>query len=87
MHWTVGPGVKALTASRHFAQVLGLESQPEAPHTQGSHHGLTRITRLAYAEHPSYVPILRRSFVLWKQLEQETGRVRVCWMRGGVLSV
>ncbi|KAK2078181.1 hypothetical protein QBZ16_004049 [Prototheca wickerhamii] len=56
------------------AKVLGLESQPEAPHTQGSHHGLTRITRLAYAEHPSYVPILRRSFVLWKQLEQETGR-------------
>ena len=82
MNWMVGRGAETLTVARRFAQVLGLESQPEAPHTQGSHHGLTRITRLAYAEHPSYVPILRRSFVLWKQLEQETGRVRIYF--GGV---
>jgi sarcosine oxidase len=35
----------------------------------GSSHGLTRIIRLAYYEHPSYVPLLRRAYELWRQLE------------------
>lgn len=56
-------------------QVLGLEAQPQAPHNAGSHHGLTRIIRLAYAEHPCYVPLLKRAFELWRQLEVESGQV------------
>ncbi|MFM8593479.1 MAG: N-methyl-L-tryptophan oxidase, partial [Chloroflexota bacterium] len=39
----------------------------------GSHHGFTRIIRLAYYEDPSYVPLLRRAFTLWNTLEQEYG--------------
>jgi sarcosine oxidase len=35
----------------------------------GSSHGLTRIIRLAYYEHPAYVPLLRRAYELWRQLE------------------
>lgn len=42
-------------------------------HDRGSSHGLTRIIRLAYFEHPSYVPLLRRAFTLWRELEEEAG--------------
>ena len=43
-------------------------------HDRGSSHGDTRIIRLAYLEHPSYVPLLRRAFELWDELEQLTGQ-------------
>jgi sarcosine oxidase len=39
----------------------------------GSSHGLSRIIRLTYFEHPSYVPLLRRAYELWRELEQLTG--------------
>ncbi len=39
----------------------------------GSSHGLTRIIRLAYHEDPSYVPLLRRAYALWRELEQASG--------------
>jgi sarcosine oxidase len=32
-------------------------------------HGETRIIRLGYFEHPSYVPLLRRTYALWRELE------------------
>ncbi len=53
--------------------VLGIE-QFSIPHEMGSSHGLTRIIRLAYYEDPSYVPLLRRSFQLWHELERESGQ-------------
>ena len=40
----------------------------------GSSHGHTRIIRTAYAEHPCYVPLVRRAFAKWYELEQLTGR-------------
>src|SRR5207248_645069 len=43
------------------------------PNEMGSSHGLSRIIRLAYFEDPSYVPLLRRSYELWRQLEGEYG--------------
>ena len=67
----------AATRAR-LAQVLGLEAQASAPHSQGSSHGLSRIIRLAYFEHPSYVPLLRESYRMWRELEAESGEVRVC---------
>ena len=39
----------------------------------GSSHGLTRIIRLAYHEDPSYVPLLRRAYALWRELELLAG--------------
>jgi len=53
-------------------KVLGLE-QFDIPHTHGSSHGLTRIIRLAYYEDPSYVPLLRRAYQLWDEIEQLSG--------------
>jgi sarcosine oxidase len=49
-------------------KVLGLERY-NIPHDMGSSHGITRIIRLAYYEDPSYVPLLKRSFELWRELE------------------
>ena len=39
--------------------------------------GLSRIIRLAYHEDASYVPLLRRSFALWRELEAETGQASI----------
>ena len=49
--------------------VLGIE-QSDIPNSIGSSHGINRIIRLAYSEHPSYVPMLRRAYELWYDLEQ-----------------
>ncbi|MEP7344710.1 MAG: N-methyl-L-tryptophan oxidase [Gemmatimonadaceae bacterium] len=68
----VGVGGMGSAAAYHLARrglrVLALERFPLG-HEFGSSHGLTRIIRLAYFEHPSYVPLLRRSFELWRELE------------------
>ena len=63
----------AFHLARRGVRVLGLE-QFEPLHQRGSSHGLTRIIRLAYHEHPSYVPLLRRSYELWHELEAVAGR-------------
>src|SRR5262245_60651956 len=61
-------------AAYHLAKrgqsVVAVE-QFEPGHDRGSSHGLSRIIRLAYFEHPSYVPRLRRAFALWRELEGE----------------
>lgn len=58
--------------ARRGLSVVGLERHALG-HDRGSSHGLSRIIRLAYFEHPSYVPLLRRSFALWRALEEESG--------------
>src|ERR687891_1051223 len=72
----VGVGGVGSAALYHLARrgckVLGLDRFPGG-HDQGSSHGLTRIIRLAYFEHSDYVPLLRRSYELWHELEQEAG--------------
>src|ERR1700741_4864408 len=59
-------------AARRGLKVLGLE-QFDIPHAQGSYHGVNRIIRIAYYEHPSYVPLLRRAYALWRELENQVG--------------
>uniref|UniRef100_UPI0040535BC6 Monomeric sarcosine oxidase n=1 Tax=Bacillus sp. (strain B-0618) TaxID=69000 RepID=UPI0040535BC6 len=44
----------------------------DPPHTNGSHHGDTRIIRHAYGEGREYVPLALRSQELWYELEKET---------------
>jgi sarcosine oxidase len=69
-----GMGSAAAAAlERRGASVLGLEQYPLV-HRRGSSHGHTRIIRTAYYEHPAYVPLVRRAFTLWRELEQRTGR-------------
>jgi sarcosine oxidase len=58
--------------ARRGLKVLGLE-QFALVHDQGSSHGQTRIIRTAYFEHPDYVPLLRRSWARWYELERLCG--------------
>ncbi len=58
--------------ARQGVRVLGLDQLPPG-HDQGSSHGDSRIIRLAYFEHPDYVPLLRRAFELWRDLETKSG--------------
>jgi sarcosine oxidase len=72
----VGVGGMGSSALYHLARrgkrVLGLE-RFDLLHEHGSSHGLTRIIRLAYFEHPDYVPLLRRAYELWRDLESDAG--------------
>lgn len=72
----IGLGGMGTASAYHLARrgqrVLGLE-QHDLLHELGSSHGLTRIIRLAYHEHPSYVPLLRRSYELWHELASLAG--------------
>jgi sarcosine oxidase len=43
------------------------------PHTMGSTHGETRITRLAVGEGDAYAPLVRRSHALWREIEHDAG--------------
>jgi monomeric sarcosine oxidase len=71
-----GAGGMGTAAAAHLARrgasVLALDRFPVG-HARGSSHGQTRLIRLAYFEHPDYVPLLRRSRELWRELERETG--------------
>ena len=53
-------------------RVLGLE-RFSIPNDLGSSHGVNRIIRMAYFEEPSYVPLLRRSYQRWRELEEVSG--------------
>ena len=54
--------------ARRGVRVLGLERY-DIPHAMGSSHGISRIIRLPYYEHPAYVPLLRRAYALWREIE------------------
>src|SRR5256885_5196425 len=73
-------------ACMHLAQrgakVLGLE-QFDIPHALGSSHGYSRMIRLAYYEHPDYVPLLRRAYQLWHELEEASGQ-KLLYLTGGI---
>src|SRR5437773_11769780 len=82
-----GLGAMGSAAAFHLAasgrRVLGLDRfQP--PHNLGSSHGLTRIIREAYFEHPLYVPLVQRAYQLWAELEKKSGR-RLLVQTGGVM--
>lgn len=73
----VGVGGMGSAAAYHLAKrglaVLGLEKY-DIPHDNGSSHGITRIIRKPQYEHPAYVPLVRRAYDLWEDLEERTGR-------------
>jgi sarcosine oxidase len=72
-----GLGVMGSAAVYELARrgrgVLGLERHAPG-HDRGSSHGGTRIIRLGYFEHPSYVPLVRRAYALWQELEAASGK-------------
>jgi sarcosine oxidase len=68
----VGSAAVAHLARRGF-RVLGLDRFPGG-HDRGSSHGHTRIIRMAYFEHSDYVPLLRRAYELWYELQKEVSQ-------------
>jgi sarcosine oxidase len=82
----VGVGGMGSAASYYLARrgkrVLGLE-RFGIPHSMGSSHGHTRIIRLAYYEHPSYVLLLKRAYELWREIQKKAGE-RLLHITGSV---
>ncbi len=82
----VGLGAMGANALLHLARsgarVSGFE-QFAPGHARGASHGETRIIRTAYAEGANYVPLLKRAWELWAQLEALTGQ-RLLLRTGGL---
>src|SRR5256885_12778649 len=54
-------------------RVLGLD-RFSPPHDNGSSHGESRIIRQAIGEGEEYVPLVLRSYELWREIEKATGK-------------
>lgn len=57
--------------AKRGAKVVGIDKY-SPPHSLGSTHGETRITRLAIGEGEQFVPFAMRSHEIWHELESET---------------
>ena len=73
----VGLGATGSAAVYQLAKrgnkVLGID-QFSWPHQHGSSHGESRIIRQAIGEGEEYVPLVLRSYELWREIERETGK-------------
>lgn len=69
--------------SRQGISVVGVD-QFAPPHKQGSSHGLSRIIREAYFEHPDYVPLLQKAYREWERLETHSGE-KLLQITGGLM--
>jgi sarcosine oxidase len=64
-------------------RVLGID-QFTPPHAFGSSHGKSRIIREAYFENPLYVPLVKRAYHGWAELQARSGK-RVLSRTGGLM--
>jgi sarcosine oxidase len=73
----VGLGATGSAAVYQLAKrgnkVLGVD-RFSPPHANGSSHGESRIIRQATGEGEAYMPLILRSYELWREIEQETAR-------------
>jgi len=74
----------AAALARRGLHVIGLDPH-EPPHRLGSSHGETRMIRQAYSEGAAYVPLVRRAYAAWRELEERSGR-RLLVETGGLLA-
>lgn len=85
----VGLGAAGSAGLYHLAKrgvrALGID-RFSPPHTLGSTHGDTRVTRLAIGEGEQYTPLALRSHALWRELEAETGEALLTANGGLVIS-
>lgn len=72
----VGAGSMGMSAGYHLARrgvkTLLIDAF-DPPHTEGSHHGETRLIRHAYSGDPAYIDLALRAQVLWEEAETESG--------------
>jgi sarcosine oxidase len=72
-------GLGSMGASAAYAlaarglRVIGLD-RFTPPHDRGAHGGGSRIIRMAYMEGAEYVPLVERSYQMWRELETSTGQ-------------
>lgn len=82
----LGLGAMGSAAAYHLAsrgvRTLGIE-QFTSPHDRGSSHGGSRMIRQAYFESPDYIPLVLRSYDLWRKLEADAG-TRLLHITGGL---
>lgn len=84
----IGAGSMGMAAGYYLAkqhQHVALIDADDPPHSEGSHHGETRLIRHAYGEGASYVPMVLRAQELWLALEKEAGRK--LFHKTGVLNI
>ncbi len=83
----VGLGVMGSAAAYQLAKrgqkVLGIDGY-EPGHIRGSSHGESRIIRQAYHEAPDYVPLIRRAYDQWREVESEAG-TQLLFVNGGLI--
>jgi sarcosine oxidase len=83
----VGLGAMGSATLYHLAQrgvrVAGFD-RFTPPHALGSTHGLSRIIRESYYEHPHYVPLVQRAYELWFDLERRAAH-RLFHQTGGLM--
>ncbi|WP_369751096.1 N-methyl-L-tryptophan oxidase [Paenisporosarcina sp. TG20] len=91
MHYDViiiGAGSMGMAAGYYTAKkgkkVLLIDAY-DPPHSEGSHHGESRIIRHAYGEGLSYVPMALRAQELWDELQESTNEL--LFSKTGVLTV
>jgi len=82
----VGLGADGSSALYHLSKscsnILGLE-QFEMNHKNGSSHGDTRIIRQAYFEGEHFIPLAKRAYDLWDEIEEISGE-KVFFKVGGL---
>ena len=85
----LGLGAMGSAATYQLAKVgnrvMGID-QFNPPHSLGSSHGDTRITRLAIGEGEQYTPLVLRSHELWREIERESGREILVTTGGLIIS-
>ena len=59
--------------SKRNVRVLGID-RFAPPHTHGSSHGGTRVTRQAIGEGQAYTPLALRSNKIWREIDRQTGQ-------------
>lgn len=69
--------------SKSGKRILGIDRY-SPPHTLGSSHGESRITRLAVGEGEDYVDLAKRSHQIWRVIEAESG-VEIMTTTSGIL--
>ncbi|GHD44636.1 N-methyl-L-tryptophan oxidase [Mycetocola manganoxydans] len=75
-------GAAANALAQRGLSVLGFERFWPS-HDQGSAHGGTRIIRQSYFEGVEYVPLLRRAYEGWRQLEDQA-EAKLVTITGGI---
>jgi sarcosine oxidase len=82
----VGLGGMGSSIAYHLSglrlRVVGIDRYA-VPHPYGSSHGGSRLIRLAYFEDSSYVPLLKRAYQLWDELQVEA-RQQLIFQTGSI---